>query len=121
MKVKIRLKIDEKRPGSIPAYRRIIIGEIKPFPDKGFLPDSVKNNFFFVEGKNFYVDQPKETAETVLEESKGMLIPIKEIRSITLLPDDFDFENIKYEIVGSRLICKTTKQEVPLKEEGSVI
>ncbi len=121
MKVKIRLKIDEKRHGSVPAYRRIILGEIKPFPSEGFLPDSIKNNFFFVEGKNFYVDQPKETAETVQEESKNMLIPIKEIRTITVLPDNFDFEDIQYEVVGSRLICKTTKQEVPLKEEGAVI
>ena len=121
MKVKIRLKIDERHPGAVPAYRRIIIGEIKPFPDKGFLPDSIKKSFFFVEGKNFYVDQPKEIAETVLEESKDMLIPIKEIRSMTILPDDFDFEDIHYEVVGSRLICKTTKQEVPLKEEGDPI
>lgn len=118
MKVKIRLKIDEKRAGSISAYRRIVIGEIKPFPSKGFLPDSIKESFFFVEGKNFYVDQPRKTAETVQEESKEMLIPIKEVRSITILPDDFDFENIQYEIVGSRLTCKTTKQKVPIKEEG---
>ena len=118
MKVKIRLKIDEKRPGSIPAYRRIIIGELKPFPSKGFLPKCIKDNFFFVEGKNFYVDQPRKTAETVQEGLKEMLIPIKQVRSITVLPNDFDFENIQYEIVGSRLICKTTKQEVPIKEEG---
>lgn len=118
MKVKIRLKVDEERLGALPAYRRIIIGEIKPFPSKKFLPNSIKNSFFFVEGRNFYVDQPRKTAETVQEETKEMLIPIKEIRSITILPDDFDFENIQYEIVGSRLTCKTTKQEVPLKEEG---
>jgi hypothetical protein len=121
MKVKIRLKVDEKRQKAIAAYRRIIIGEIKPFPDKGFLPNSIKDNFFFVEGKNFYVDQPKEIAETVQEESKDMLIPIKEIRSMTVLPDNFDLEDIHYEVVGSRLICKTTKQEVPLKEEGDTI
>ncbi len=121
MKVKIRLKIDEKRQRSIAAYRRIIIGEIKPFPQNGFLPDSIKENFFFVEGKNFYVDQPRETANTVQEESKEMLIPVKEVRSITVLPDDFDLENIQYEIVGSGLICKTTKQTVPLKEEGELI
>lgn len=121
MKVKIRLKIDGKHPGAVPAYRRILIGEIKPFPSKGFLPDSIKENFFFVEGKNFYVDQPRKTAEIVQEESKEMLIPIKEVRSITVLPDNFDLENIQYEIVGSRLICKTTKQEVPLKEEGAII
>ncbi|MCK4905476.1 hypothetical protein KAS42_04475 [bacterium] len=120
MKAKIRLKVDEGSSGAT-TYRRIIIGEIKPFPSEGFLPDSIKENCFFVEGKNFYVDQPKEIAETVQEESKGMLVPIKEVRSITLLPDDFDFENIKYEIKGSRLICRATKQAVPLKEEGAVI
>lgn len=119
MKVKIRLKVDERRPGaSSAAYRRIIIGEIKPFPKGKFLPDAMKGSFFLVEGKNFYVDQPKKIAETVQEETKQMLIPIKEIRSITVLPDDFDLEKIKYEIIGSRLICKTTKKEVPLKEEG---
>jgi hypothetical protein len=118
MKVKIRLKIDEKRPGALPPYRRIIIGELKPFPSKKFLPDSIKNNFFFVDGKNFYVDQPRKMAEVVHEETKEMIIPIKEVRTITVLPDDFDLENIQYEIVGSRLTCKTTKQEVPLKEEG---
>ncbi len=121
MKAKIRLKIDEKRQKAIAAYRRIIIGEIKPFPSDKFFPESIKNNFFFVDGKNFYVDQPRKTAETVQEETKEMLIPVKEIRSITLLPDNFDLEEIKYEIVGSRLICKTTKQEVPLQEEGETI
>jgi hypothetical protein len=121
MKVKIRMKIDERRSGAVPAYRRIIIGELKPFPQKGFLPDSIKQNLFFIEGKNFYVDQPKGTAETIQEEAKEMLIPIKEIRSITVLPDDFDLEDIRYEVVGSRLICKSTKQEVPLKEEGELI
>jgi len=121
MKVKIRLKIDEKRMKSIPAYRRIIVGEIKAFPSDKFLPESIKNNFFFVDGKNFYVDQPRKTAEIVQEETKEMLIPIKEVRSITVLPENFDFENIQYEVVGSRLICKTTKQEVPIKEEGEII
>ncbi|MDD5455387.1 MAG: hypothetical protein PHW62_07870 [Candidatus Ratteibacteria bacterium] len=121
MKVKIRLKIDEKRQKSIAAYRRIIVGEIKPFPDKGFLPNSIKDNFFFIEGKNFYVDQPREIAETIQEESKEMLIPIKEVRSMTVLPEDFDLENIQYEVVGSRLICKTTKQEIPIQEEGETI
>ena len=62
MKVKIRLKIDEKRPGALPPYRRIIIGELKPFPSKKFLPDCIRENFFFVEGKNFYVDQPQKNS-----------------------------------------------------------
>lgn len=121
MKVKIRLKIDERRPGALPQYRRIVIGEIKSFPSENSLPGSIIKNFIFVDGKNFYIDQPQKTAETVQEESKGMFIPVKEIRSITVLPDDFDLEDIKYEIVGSRLICKSTRQEVPLKEEGEVV
>ena len=121
MKIKIRMKIDERRPGAAPSYRRIIIGEMKPFPSNSFIPEAIKDKFFFVEGKNFYVDQPKGTAETIQEEAKEMLIPAKEIRSITVLPDDFNLEDIKYEVVGSRLICKSTKQEVPLKEEGEII
>ena len=46
-----------------------------------------------------------------------MLVPIKKVMSITLLPNDFDLGEIQYKIVDSQLICKTTKQEVPLKEE----
>jgi hypothetical protein len=121
MKVKVRLKIDERHQGALPAYRRIVIGELKSFPSENSLPGSIIKNCIFIEGKNFYVDQPQKTAETVQEESKGMFIPMKEIRSITVLPDDFDLEDIKYEIVGSRLICKSTKQAVPLKEEGEII
>lgn len=118
MKVKIRLKLDNGHVSPIAVHRRIIIGEIKPFPSKKIVPECIKENFLFVEGKNFYVERPRKTAETVQEESKQMFIPVKEIRSITVLPDDFDLEDIKYEIVGSRIICKSTKEEVPIKEEG---
>jgi len=118
LKVKIRFKVDRGSTSVVSGAHRVIVGEIKPFPADQNIPESVKNNFFLVEGKNFFLEQHKEIAETAEEPVKDFLVPISEVRVIRVLPDNFDVMNMEYQIVGSRLICKTTKEEVSLKEEG---
>ena len=118
MKVKIRFKVDRGSTSAISGAHRVIVGELKSFPADENIPEDVKNNFFLIEGKNFFLEKHKEIAETAEEEPvKMFLVPISEVRLIRVLPDDFDIMHMEYQIVGSRLICKTTKTEVSLKDE----
>ncbi len=119
LKIKVRFKLEEES-GKVLPLRRIAVGELKPFPDDRFLPESIRRDFLFLEGRNFFVDKPKQIAETIQEETKEFFIPSKEIRSITVLPDDLDINEMEYKVQGSRLICQSTRQQITLMEEGAV-
>ncbi len=118
LKIKIRFKLEEES-GKVMPIRRITVGKLKPFPDQYYIPECVSQNFLFIEGRNFFVDRPRQIAETIQEETKDMFVPLSEIRSITVLPDDLDINEMEYRVSGSRLICQSTKQQVTLKEEGA--
>ncbi len=119
MKVKVRFKLEQEK-GKVLPIRRIAVGELKKIPESHFVPETVAEHFIFLEGRNFFVEKHQQIADTVQEETKQMFIPLAEIRSITVLPDDIDIYDMEYKISGNRLICQSTKHQVTLREEGRV-
>ncbi len=116
MIVKVRCKLEEGGISTQP--RRVFIGELKPVPKD--MPENVKENFIRIRGKQLLLERHQSILKTVEDPHlEDFLVPLNRVDWITILPEDIDLHSLTYEVVGARIVCKTTKQKIPLGEEGT--